>query len=124
MASLNVATGSRMDRLLSVPRKARQARLPWIALTVVVILLVCAVFAPLLSPHDPTKISILDAKLAPGQNMTFPLGTDILGQDILSRMIYGARTAVLISLIALGTGPWWALRWAWLPVTAPDGRIY
>jgi peptide/nickel transport system permease protein len=68
------------------------------------ILLVCAVFAPLLAPHDPTLISMLDAKIAPGEGWTHPLGTDIMGRDMLSRLIYGARTSVFISLIALGTG--------------------
>ena len=67
-------------------------------------MLVCAIFAPLLAPHDPTKISILDAKLAPGENWSYPLGTDVLGQDMLSRLIYGARTAVFIGMVALGTG--------------------
>jgi peptide/nickel transport system permease protein len=69
-----------------------------------VILLVCTVFVPLLAPDDPTQISMLDAKFTPGDNLTYPLGTDIMGRDMLSRLIYGARTAVFISLIALGTG--------------------
>jgi ABC-type dipeptide/oligopeptide/nickel transport system permease subunit len=59
-------------------------RLPWVPLFVVTILLVCAVFAPLLAPHDPTLISMLDAKLAPGENLSYPLGTDIIGRDMLS----------------------------------------
>lgn len=103
MASLNVATG-RIDRLLALPGKARQARLPWIPVIIMAVLLVCAGFAPLLSPHDPVEISVLDAKLGPGENPTYPLGTDILGRDMLSRLIYGARTAVFISLVALATG--------------------
>ena len=102
-ASLSVGTG-RIDRLLGIPRRARQARLPWIPLTVMVVLLFCAVFAPLLAPHDPNIISMRYAELAPGDNLTYPLGTGILGRDILSRLIYGARTAVFISLVALGTG--------------------
>ena len=102
-SSLSVAT-SRFDRLLGITRDARRARLPWIALSIMVLLLVCAVFAPLLAPHDPEEISILDAKLAPGEDWTYPLGTDKLGQDMLSRLIYGARTSVFISLVALGTG--------------------
>ena len=69
-----------------------------------VILLVCAVFAPLLAPHDPTKVSPLDAKLAPGDDWTYPLGTDVVGQDILSRLIFGARTVLIIGLISLATG--------------------
>ena len=83
--------------------------MPWLPLSVMVVLLVCSIFAPWLAPHDPFDIDILEAKLAPvyfGDNWTWshPLGTDILGQDMLSRLIYGARTAMFISLIALGTG--------------------
>ena len=81
-----------------------RARLPWVPVTIMAIVLVCAVFAPLVAPHDPTEISMLDAKLAPGEDLRYPLGTDIMGRDMGSRLIYGARTALFISLIALGTG--------------------
>jgi peptide/nickel transport system permease protein len=47
---------------------------------------------------------MLDAKIAPGEDMKYLLGTDIMGRDMLSRLIYGARTSVFISLVALGTG--------------------
>ena len=79
-------------------------RLPWISVSIVTVLLVCAAFAPLLAPHDPTLISMLDAKIAPGEDIKYLLGTDIMGRDMLSRLIYGARTSVFISLVALGTG--------------------
>ena len=102
-ASLSVAP-SKIDRLLALPRRARQARLPWFPLVVMTVMLGSAVLAPLLAPHDPTEVRMLEAKLAPGENLSFPLGTDIMGRDMLSRLIYGARTAVFISLIALGTG--------------------
>ncbi len=80
-----------------------------VQLLVMTVLLVCAAFAPWIAPYDPEDINILDAKLAPaliGDYWTWehPLGTDVLGQDMLSRLVYGARTAVFISLIALGTG--------------------
>jgi peptide/nickel transport system permease protein len=68
------------------------------------ILVICAVFAPLLAPYDPTRISMLDSRVAPWQDWSHPLGTDIMGRDMLSRLIYGARTSVFISLVALGTG--------------------
>ncbi len=84
--------------------RRRTSRLPWISLTIVGILLICAAFAPLLAPHDPTLISMLDAKLAPGENASYILGTDVMGRDMLSRLIYGARTSVLISMVALGSG--------------------
>jgi peptide/nickel transport system permease protein len=79
-------------------------KLPWIPVFIMLILLVCAGFSPLVAPHDPTEINILNGKLAPGENLSYPLGTDILGRDMLSRLIYGARTTVFISLVALGTG--------------------
>jgi hypothetical protein len=65
MASdLTIATG-RGARLGELTRRARQLRLPWIPLTIVTILLVCSAFAPLLTPHDPTEISILDPRMPP-----------------------------------------------------------
>jgi hypothetical protein len=85
-------------------RRIRALRLPWISVTIVFVLLLCAAFSPLLAPHDPTKIDILDGKMAPFEDSNHLLGTDVLGRDMLSRLIYGARTTVFISLVALGTG--------------------
>lgn len=85
-------------------RTALNLRLPWVSVFIVAIVLICAAFSPLLAPHDPTLISMLDGKLAPGENLRYILGTDIMGRDMLSRLIYGARTTVFISLTALGTG--------------------
>ena len=93
-----------MAWLREVNGQTRRLRLPWLSLSIVTVLVVCAGLSPLLAPHDPTQISLLDAKLAPGTNLSFPLGTDILGRDMLSRLIYGARTSVFISLVALSTG--------------------
>src|ERR687892_588130 len=103
MATLEV-TRSRVAWVQDVYRRTRSLKLPWIPVFIVTILLVCAAFAPLLAPHDPTLISMLDAKIAPGEDTKYPLGTDIMGRDMLSRLIYGARTSVFISLVALGTG--------------------
>ena len=61
-------------------------------------------FAPLLTPYDPGKTSILDSRTPPGQTLEHPLGTDVLGRDVLTRLIFGARTAMFISLVALGSG--------------------
>jgi peptide/nickel transport system permease protein len=47
---------------------------------------------------------MLDAKLAPGENLSYPLGTDIMGRDMLSRLIYGARSAMFMAIVALGVG--------------------
>ena len=85
-------------------KRTKSLKLPWIPVTIVAILLICAVFSPFLAPHDPTSINLLDAKMAPGESLKYPLGTDIMGRDMLSRLIYGARTSVFISLVALGAG--------------------
>ncbi|MCY4259940.1 MAG: ABC transporter permease subunit [Rhodobacteraceae bacterium] len=69
-------------------------------------LLFLAVAGPLLAPHDPTAINI-PGRLSPPTS-EYLLGTDILGRDILSRLLYGARwslgLAFLISLIGLCAG--------------------
>ena len=95
---------NRGDRWRQLRRQLREYRLPWVPIVVFAVLLVCAVFAPLLAPHDTDALDILGSKIPPGQTSEHLLGTDTLGRDLLSRLIYGARTTVLISLVALGTG--------------------
>ncbi len=89
---------------LSLRQKLAEIRLPWIPIAVLLVLVVCAAFAHWLAPHDPTSLSPLDGKLAPFESSEHPLGTDVLGRDMLSRLIYGARTTVQISVIALALG--------------------
>ena len=71
-----------------------------LGLTLVVIFLLMALLAPLISPYDPIKISVQSKFEAP--NLSHWLGTDQLGRDTLSRIIYGSRTALSISLSATG----------------------
>ena len=69
---------------------------------VVALLVLVAVFAPLLAPHDPYAQSLM-ARMKPpvflGGSWDHPLGTDHLGRDYLSRLIYGARVSLLIGLV-------------------------
>jgi len=75
-----------------------------IGLTLVVILLVMAVFAPLLSPFDPNVQTISMRLLPPSATHWF--GTDGFGRDLLSRVIYGTRpTLLLVALILVLTIP-------------------
>ena len=73
-----------------------------------VALVIPAIFAEVVAPHDPIDGDLRDRLLPPawtdGGEWSHPLGTDRLGRDILSRMIYGARTAALVSLAALAVG--------------------
>lgn len=83
-------------------RRRRRARVPWLALVVVVILILCAFLAPLIAPHLP-ELGSLGKRLIPpawqnGGSSEYLLGTDRLGRDILSRLIYGARISMLVSV--------------------------
>lgn len=92
------------NQAIRVLRKTRELRLPWIPIFVLVLLAVAAIFAPLLAPHNPEQLNKRDREVPPFETTKFLLGTDKSGKDILSRIIYGARTSVFISLVALGTG--------------------
>ncbi|PLS21562.1 ABC transporter permease [Neptunicoccus cionae] len=74
-----------------------------IGVVVLGILVLVAIFAPLLAPHDPYAQSLM-ARMKPpvflGGTWEHPLGTDHLGRDYLSRLIYGARVSLLIGLVA------------------------
>ena len=104
MASPTTTTPGALGRAMSLPGRALKLQLPWIPLSIVIVLLICSVFAPVLTPHDPGKTNILDSRTSPVQTWEYPLGTDVLGRDVATRLIYGARTAIFISVIALGFG--------------------
>ena len=104
MAAQATIRAGRVARILNLPGRVRRSRLPLIPVTILAILLICSAFAPLLTPYDPGKTSILDSRTAPGEILSHPLGTDVLGRDILARLIYGARTAMFISIVALAAG--------------------
>ena len=90
---------------------------------IVIALLVVALTAPLLAPRDPTDGELADSLAPPGA--TYVLGADKNGRDILSRLIYGTRTAlggallvVLISeIIGVPIGIWAAYRGGWIDET-------
>ena len=106
MAVQTATTRSTLDTAWRGLSKVREARIPWIPVVVLVVLLVCALFAPLLAPYDPQEPDVLKGvqRIAPFQNSENILGVDLLGRDILSRLIYGARISAFISLISLGFG--------------------
>ena len=85
---------------------ARRRELPWFAGAILTALVITAVFAPFLAPQSPTDGDI-STKLIPPIWMErgdreHPLGTDRFGRDVLSRIIYGSRISLLVSLIAIG----------------------
>jgi ABC-type dipeptide/oligopeptide/nickel transport system permease subunit len=81
----------------------------WFGAAVFVIVAVCAAGAPLWAPHDPLEQDLLAAQLPPvwstGGEAGHPLGTDSLGRDVLSRLVYATRPALVVALAgALGAG--------------------
>jgi peptide/nickel transport system permease protein len=68
----------------------------WAGLVVLLAVIVLAVFAPLIAPHDPIEQDIF-ARLE-GPSTTYPLGTDQFGRCILSRLLYGARYSLFIGI--------------------------
>ncbi|AGT08554.1 ABC transporter permease [Paracoccus aminophilus] len=79
-----------------------------LALAGLVIMVICiggAIFAPLIAPFDPNEqffdgLTIEGAPMPPGA--TYWLGTDLLGRDLFSRLLYGARTSLVIGIVANG----------------------
>lgn len=71
-----------------------------LGLAIVLLLFCTAIFAPWLAPYDPAEIDI-DQILVP-PNLQHPLGTDTLGRDVLSRMIFGAQVSLQVSFVAVG----------------------
>ncbi|HYE93387.1 MAG TPA: ABC transporter permease, partial [Terriglobales bacterium] len=67
---------------------------------VVLALVVLAVLAPLISPWDPNRPDI--KKILADPSRAHPLGTDQLGRDVLSRMLYGARVSLAVGFVSVG----------------------
>src|SRR2546427_12315786 len=101
-AQTTVAPGRTGSRLRAVVKGARDA--PLVAIVILGGLILVAVFADLIAPHDPTLpvkgANVFDPPFwMEGGNATTPFGTDFLGRDILSRLIYGARGALIVGLL-------------------------
>ena len=84
--------GARFSGLANLPVKSK------ISMVVLAIVVLAAVFAPLIAPHDPLATG---TPIQPPSS-EHPFGTDSVGRDILSRVIYGARSSLLIGLFATG----------------------
>ncbi len=96
------------DAVEDVEPRSDLGRLPWTAFVIIAVMVVVAVFAPLIAPHSPTEQSLPD-KLKPpawqeGGSATHLLGTDLLGRDLFSRLVYGARVSLTVAAFALLSG--------------------
>jgi peptide/nickel transport system permease protein len=84
------------------------ARWPLLALLILAAVTVVAAFGPWLAPVDPGRQNIVSRLAAPmttePQGMTHWLGSDVLGRDVLARLLYGARISLLVGLAAITVG--------------------
>jgi len=80
-------------------RRFRKNRLALIGLALVLMLVLAATLAPWLALHDPTRQSLIEKRARPGAK--YLLGADEFGRDILSRVIYGSRVALLVGVVSV-----------------------
>ncbi len=87
---------------------AGSRRTPAIPLTIIAVMVIIAVSADLLTSYSPTDISLSERLRPPfwekGGSLSHPLGTDPMGRDLVTRMIFGARVSLLVALLSLLVG--------------------
>ena len=96
------------SRFRRIAREYFESPLATIALVVFCIILLAALFAPWISPqnpYDPLEINFMDARLAPGSHasesdMTYWLGTDAQGRDMVSSILYGIRISLAVGVLS------------------------
>lgn len=93
---------SQSHQLAHLVRQFRRRPASVFGLAVVVVFVAMAVAAPLLAPRNPDRADF--TKALRGPSPAHWLGTDELGRDLLSRLIYGARISMLIGLVTIGIG--------------------
>jgi len=89
-------------------RLAALRRVPIVPLSIILFMLLTAALANVLTPYSPVDISLPDRLRPPfwehGGSLAHPLGTDPMGRDLLTRMIYGARISLLVGFLGLCLG--------------------
>lgn len=81
-------------------RRLLKSKIGVAGLGIIIFLILVALLAPVLAPHDPFKQNILARYKAPSSEHL--LGTDEMGRDILSRIIYGSRISIQVGLVSVG----------------------
>lgn len=97
-ATVNLIENARRQSFFSDAwLRLRRNKLAMVGLVMILILFFVAIFAPLLAPYDPIKQDLRKSHLPPSQE--HPLGTDLHGRDLLSRLIYGTRISLLVGFL-------------------------
>ena len=109
MASIDTAIASG----LALRERGRRAadslrRAPLIPMAIILLVIFTAIFAPLLTPHSTTKPSLADRLTPPawqeGGSWEHPLGTDALGRDMGTRLMFGGRVSLMVAIFTLAIG--------------------
>ncbi len=85
--------------MVQLVRRITSSPLTLIGLVIVLIIIVCALFAPLIATHSPTEVNLQSKLEAPSTSHYF--GTDEVGRDIFSRIVYGTRISLRIGLLVV-----------------------
>lgn len=105
----NLRRRARSVALRQMGRSLWRAKWPMLALAILVLVFIAAVAGPWLAPHDPNRQNLilrLQPPFTPDRQgvVQFLLGTDALGRDVLSRLIYGARVSLAVGLVSVLIG--------------------
>ena len=87
------------NRYLVMLRKLLRHKIGMTGLVIILVIVLGAALAPVLAPYDPTEIDY-EAMIAP-PSWAHPLGTDEIGRDILSRLIYGAQVSLKVVFVSI-----------------------
>jgi peptide/nickel transport system permease protein len=102
------ATSYRRKELRRAFQSLVTSRWALVGMLILLIVTFVAIFGPWLSPFDPNRQNIMMRLLEPGQagagDLTYWLGSDQLGRDVLSRLLYGARVSLLVGVAAILVG--------------------
>jgi peptide/nickel transport system permease protein len=101
-AELGLRPPGRLGRGVDFFHRLARVRLAVPSLIFIAVVTVAAVFAPLISPHDPRVQNAFNTLQPPSSEHL--LGTDHLGRDVLTRLIYGARVSLLVGVGAIAFG--------------------
>lgn len=96
---MSAVTASVPPQTSALWQALRKNRLSWVGIGLLLLIVLAAVLAPWLAPHDPLQQNIA-YRLEP-PSAQFWLGTDSYGRDVLSRLIYGARVSLLVGFVAI-----------------------
>lgn len=81
-------------------RRIINHNLALVGLLILIPMFICAVTAPIISPHDPVEPDLKNILDSP--SWSHPFGTDTLGRDVFSRVIYGSRISLLVGFVSVG----------------------